>query len=283
MKTIFVPTDFSSSAKNAMTYAAALAKAMKAKLILFHSFQIQTPSPDFPAVTITDVELKKNSEKILEKAAASIRKHYGIKVKAHTQSGFYPSEEIVALTKKLKVDLIVMGMKGKSKIAQVLIGSTAVTVVRNVKTPVMIIPEKIKFIKPTKMLLAFDFSTPVGKDVFSPLRKIAKVFQSEIYVVNVLENREDRAAEKTYSYIRLEKSLRGVKHVYYFPKNKNFEAGIDEFLTKHKAGLMAIVPHKHDLIERLFGKSNTKQMVFHTRIPLLALPDRYARHPTYFI
>ena len=283
MKIILVPTDFSSSARNAILYAAPLAKAMKAKLILFHSFQLQIPSPDFPVVTITAAELKKDAEKILLKEATSIRKRYGIKVESHALSGFYPSEEIVLLTKKLKVDLVVMGMKGKGKVVQALIGSTAIAVVRNIKTPVIIIPEKVKFIKPAKMLLAFDFSTPVGKDVFLPLRKIAKVFQSEIYVVNVLENGEDRAAEKSYAYIRLEKSLRGVKHVYYFPKNKNFEDGIDEFLAKHKAGLMAIVPHKHDLIERLFGKSNTKRIAFHTHIPLLALPDRYARHPTYFI
>lgn len=35
-----------------------------------------------------------------------------------------------------------------------------------------------------------------------------------------------------------------------------------------------MLPHKHTWAEKLFKKSKTKDMVFHTKIPLLILPEK---------
>jgi len=283
MKTILVPTDFSIAAKNAVAHAASLAQTLKARLILFHSFQIQMPSPEFPVMTMAPADLQVRSEKILQKETLRIRKRYGVKAEAHSIAGLDPSGEILRLTKKIKPELVIMGMKEKGLISEILVGSTATSVMRNIKIPVLIVPEKAKFVKPKKILLAYDYTTPSGKEVLLPLSKIAKSFKSEIFVVNVLEKGESPSPAKSRVYLTLDRSLRGIDHSYYFPKNNNLRNGIDEFVTDHKASMVAMVPHRHDLIERLFGKSNTKSIAFHTRIPLLALPDRYKRYPAYFI
>lgn len=283
MKVILVPTDFTYSARNAISYAASLAGAINAKLILFHSFQIQLPSPDFPVLSMTGEELEHKAERILQKTAADLRKQYGIKVEAHVHSGFHPPEEIVRLTKRLKPELIVMGIKDRGRVTEFFIGSTPISVMRNIDVPVMIIPENAVFIKPEKILLAVDYSFPVESSVLSPLLKISKVFQSEVYVVNILESGDAASEKKSGSLAKLDKALQGTKHVYYFPTSKNLMDGIDDFLAKHKAVMIAMIPHKHVLIERLFGKSNTASLATHFHIPLLALPDSNKHHPAFLI
>jgi hypothetical protein len=37
--------------------------------------------------------------------------------------------------------------------------------------------------------------------------------------------------------------------------------------------MLVMMPHKHEWLERLFRKSETKDMIFHTQVPLLVLPE----------
>ena len=56
---------------------------------------------------------------------------------------------------------------------------------------------------------------------------------------------------------------------------------INDFAHKHDADLIAIIPHRHNLIERLFHRSNSKKIAFHTDLPLLALPEMHKSVPLY--
>jgi nucleotide-binding universal stress UspA family protein len=53
--------------------------------------------------------------------------------------------------------------------------------------------------------------------------------------------------------------------------NKNVESGIDAFAEKNKIDLLVVLPRKKGLFESLFGKSESKSLIFHTKVPLLAL------------
>ncbi|MEO6290245.1 MAG: hypothetical protein ABIO76_10005, partial [Ginsengibacter sp.] len=50
---------------------------------------------------------------------------------------------------------------------------------------------------------------------------------------------------------------------------------LHESITNHNANMLAMVPHKHEWIEKLFKKSETKEMIFHTEVPLLILPESH--------
>ena len=52
MNTILVPTDFSANANKACQYAIALAKDLKAKIILMHAFETPISYPSVPMMTI---------------------------------------------------------------------------------------------------------------------------------------------------------------------------------------------------------------------------------------
>ena len=71
----------------------------------------------------------------------------------------------------------------------------------------------------------------------------------------------------------IENSLKDTEHTLYFPASKDTINEINDFADSHQCDWLVMVPHKHKLLSGLFHKSNTKQMAFHTHIPLLALHD----------
>ncbi len=62
MKTLLVPTDFSSVSVNAMNYAVDMAQAINAGIVLLHVYNVPvsfTDSPVSPVSTVSIEEIKK--------------------------------------------------------------------------------------------------------------------------------------------------------------------------------------------------------------------------------
>jgi nucleotide-binding universal stress UspA family protein len=57
MKTIIIPTDFSPAAINAMNYAADMAIAINASLLLFHVYSVPISMTDVPVMLVSVEEL----------------------------------------------------------------------------------------------------------------------------------------------------------------------------------------------------------------------------------
>jgi nucleotide-binding universal stress UspA family protein len=91
----------------------------------------------FVSKSVVDDYLREISEKEL-KPAQKILATAGIKHNMAIRRG-HISEEIIALANKDKVDMIVMGAKGRSGLLDVLIGSVAQRVSSSAKQPVILI------------------------------------------------------------------------------------------------------------------------------------------------
>ena len=57
-------------------------------------------------------------------------------------------------------------------------------------------------------------------------------------------------------------------------KSKDVTHAVNHFMEEQQADILAMLPHKHAWTDKLFKKSETKDMVFHTKIPLLILPEK---------
>jgi hypothetical protein len=124
----------------------------------------------------------------------------------------------------------------------------------------------------------------IEKNTLNALKLIGKKFNSEIYIVNVASESEEKSSvEKAITGANLERQLRDLNFIYYFPHREELLEGMDSFIKKYKTDMIAMIPHKHNLFERLFGRSNTKRMIYHTHIPLLALPEKHKNIPAYLI
>jgi nucleotide-binding universal stress UspA family protein len=273
MKTILVPTDFSDVASNALKYAIELAKFRPAKIILLHIYQIPIPTGEVPIMMITPQELEsENMKRIKNLEKQVINKSKGkIAIESFVKSGF-TVEEIISTIKEKNVDLVIMGITG-DKASELLIGSHTSSLIRQTQTPVLIIPKDAKFKEVEKIVLAYNYNQPVNLSAINNIKKFAKLFNAKILVLDVEKPEKIPMYENTAAGESLEKSLKDIDHALFFSSAEDITDGINIFADEHKCDWVAMIPHKHNILSRLFNKSNTKKMAFHTHIPLLSIHD----------
>ncbi len=273
MKTILVPTDFSEAARNAAIYAAELAKNLEYKLILYHAYHVpvMASTPENAFIIAEPRELDITNKKRIKKEGAFIAKKCDINAECLTSEGF-AEDEILALEKELKPDLIIMGMKTIGALDEYILGSIATDIIRKAQTPVIIVPEKARYKKISKIVFATEHRKEDGTIIRGVTKEIAQVFGSKIYVLNVVKENKLAEVGKEFSQERLKQYFEEVEHTHHFLEDNDLIHGLNEFIMVHKISMIVMTPHKHTLLSRIFKEPNTKKMAFHTSIPLLTLP-----------
>lgn len=266
MRTILAATDFSESAKNSVSYAANYAVAYSAKLILFHAFHLPLPVGEMQVPVVDYDQLLDENKKSLERLKKEILlANPYLDVECIVKPGF-AIEEISSM----KPDLVVMGIKGAGKISEVIIGSNAVGVIRHSKCPVLVVPEACRFKKLDKIVFAADYNEVKDAHVFDMLLKTAKVFSAELMLLHVTKKATESLTEIIQG-LKLESAFDGVLHSKHHVQDDDLVHGINEFAKKNKIDMIAMLPRKHNIFQRLFTESNTKKMAFHSEVPVLAL------------
>jgi nucleotide-binding universal stress UspA family protein len=270
MKNILVPTDFSKAARNAANYATVFAKAIKANVILLHVYHIPAP-PSLDGSYLEPIpfeEIREEIEKRLKKESDRLKKKTGEHVKYAAKMGLAVDG---ILEEEKKASYIVMGMKGTNSASEILMGSVTTTVLRKAKTPVLVIPEKAIYKKPGKIVYTCDYNSLSDFKTIDLLKSIQKDFNANLFVLNV-KGKQESASIPVKIGKSIESKLSNVKHQFVYSENEDVVTGVNEFVKNSKADIVTVVPHQHNMIERLFHSSISKRMAFHTRVPLLALP-----------
>jgi len=145
IKSILVPTDFSSYAHNALTHAVDLAKKYQAKISLFHVIDehVQQCVVDY---CLSDTVIRQYEEESLKTSNQKLQEEItrisgitnGVEIIPYAKRGI-PYDEIIKLQEEKNIDLIVIASHGKTGILKNLIGSVSEKVVRTAKCPVMVI------------------------------------------------------------------------------------------------------------------------------------------------
>ncbi len=135
---ILVPLDGSMCAKRAFDWAASLAKAYKAELILLFVVDMNQKLSALDRVAMSGYEpaiFKMEGEKLLsiyQKAEPSISMTTEVLIGS-------PTEQIISAAETHAVDLIVMGSRGQSQMKQVVMGSVSQYVLHHADCPVMVV------------------------------------------------------------------------------------------------------------------------------------------------
>ena len=143
---ILVPTDGSKTAQKAGRYAVELAKQLDASVIIVSVIDKRSLMSQAIPARATAVRIAEPVEDYLKEAAeryaGEIKKlcdKSGINSKTLIITG-HPVEEIVKEAVRSKIDLIVIGSRGKSAIAAVVLGSVAYGVLhRDTRTPILVV------------------------------------------------------------------------------------------------------------------------------------------------
>lgn len=138
---LFVATDFSPPADAAVRWAARRARALGARVILYHG--VGAPAAPVlggaPDVAMGGPEWTA-AQRALDDLARTLR-HQGISVETdlHVDLG---CTTILARARAFDADLVVAGTRGQSRLRRSILGSTAARLVRESDIPVVILPPK---------------------------------------------------------------------------------------------------------------------------------------------
>lgn len=271
MKTILIATDFSEASRNASLYGLQLAKALNANVILFTAYHVSNP-PAALNVTISRYSIMKQTEKRLEDEAERIGYIDMPKLTTICDEGV-AEEVIINIANEKKADLIIAGMKGIGKDLKKIFGSTATSLAKNANIPVIIVPENARFKSLDTIVLAIDNTANDNNIIGDLLILIAKIFKSKLHLVKVINTDEERM-EVSDTLEKFKNVLQITNTSFEYIAGKNIGHALNEFINTHHADMLVMTPHKHEWMEHLFKKSETKDMIFHTHLPLLVLPEK---------
>jgi nucleotide-binding universal stress UspA family protein len=134
---VLVPVDGSVSSKEAAVYAAHLVNARNPRLYLLHVWE---PIP----MTIGGEDAAELRQEAEQQAMALLEEYrtliasVGLEVELIARSGRRPDYEILNVQDELDCDLIVIGSRGMSEIASVIMGSVVSDVLQGATCPVLV-------------------------------------------------------------------------------------------------------------------------------------------------
>jgi nucleotide-binding universal stress UspA family protein len=191
MSTILIPTDFSPVAENATRYALELARQLQCNLIVYHSKEF--------GETDALAKLKRETDELK-------RLNPGISVNYNLDEKFF--DAITLNEVDVSAGLIVLGTSGKHAAFQKkLFGTHAAEISENLKYPVLVIPDNVKYEPISKIAFACDFYALENE--MPPVVDFARVFGARLMVFHVepvfpdLGKTEKRNLEKEIEELKI--------------------------------------------------------------------------------
>lgn len=273
MKTLLVATDFSPVSMNAVNYAAEMAINIDASLILFNAYQIPVTFTEVPVIEISIEEIHKLSLLKLEELKHNLEHVTSGKIKIYIESRLgFVSEIIEDLSEKIKPFAIIMGAKGASAFETLFMGSNTMATILKVKNPVLVVPPGVRYKKIVKIGFACDLKEVVETTPTKYIIEIVNVFGAQLNVLNVnsSEGYDANIAEET---LLLQTMLEKTNPIFENIHDIDISEGIHSFAEKNQIDLLITIPKKHKLIQRLFNRSHSKEIIFQSHIPILCIHE----------
>ena len=273
MKKILLPTDFSETANRAAEYAIELLQEEKAEFILLNAYEMPHAGSSM-LVSLTDL-LREESVKGLEEQIANLKSKYESSNRFFRSISEYGSL-VSVLERYLKnesVDLIVMGTLGASGVRDILIGSNASAVIRNIHHPVLSIPAMPEFKKPDNVAMAVDHQGIKDPEVLKPLKEIVHRFGSKLNLVTICKNDQEVQSASDTAETLIKQHFEGLPVQVHTLRNNDPGEGLRDYMENNATDLMVMLPRDLGFFERLFHRSVTRHMATHLQVPMLSLHE----------
>src|SRR5688572_571915 len=275
MVNILIPTDLSELSRIAVQYAIKIANKLDGNLTLLHVVTIIQPTRATMRLQLKSLEdelvetAKEDLEEFAKEVSKGIKTNEPIKIKVVKGTSF--NDTVFREAKKLRTGLIVMGTRGASGLKKYVLGSNTSSVIEVSHVPVLAVPELGEFKSFKNVVYATDLRhTQRELKVLIPY---LEKFNSTVHLLHVTPSlKEVSALEKKIDAIV---SKANIQHV--ISKvivNKNIEEAIDYYVAESKADLLTMFTHDINFYEKLFNRSVTRKMAFHSKIPLLAFRQK---------
>jgi nucleotide-binding universal stress UspA family protein len=269
MKTLLIATDFSEASRIASEYGVQLAKLLNAKIFLVNAFPHMIPVSD-AAMVITDEELEENSKTRLNEERIWLTQKYDVDIQTASGQG-QALEVILAVAKGIHADWLVAGMKGSSRIARLMFGGTSFVLSRHSHIPVILIPDSARFTLPRTIALASDLTDDTNIHILDALKDFGERCNATMYVVRVIKKGMNEMFERLLKPSLLKWHFKELHPTYEFLNDADVAHAMNSFAKEYLVDIVVMIKQEHNLFEKIFHKSNIKEMILNTKVPLIIL------------
>lgn len=280
MKNILLPTDFSSNSMNAINYALQFFKSEKCNFYILHvnrivsvydGASVYTPaaSTNINAVCVEESKevLKERLQTLQEQNKNSLHKFYAL----HDTNFFI--ESVRKHVEEKEIDLIVLGTKGASNAANMVIGTNTGDVIRKVACKTLIIPEKAIYTDLSTITFPTDFSLNYSIQTLNPLHELLRKTNANLQILHVTNSEVSLNANQQENKDLLEDFFTELPYTFFYKKSKVIENAIEEFTYKYGTSLLVMVAKNLNYFQQLLFHPKVEKLSFRTKIPLLVLHE----------
>jgi nucleotide-binding universal stress UspA family protein len=273
MKTFVIPTDFSETAKNAALYAAEMAAGKPGiELVLYHAYtEIYAGSDSSPLNDDSGTRIK-----LFNAALESIRSemlafgNLSISCLAEANNSF--REAIERYVVQNRIDLVIMGITGTTKLEQAVVGSNTLHVVKRSVCPVMIVPPLAKYKGLKNVVFATDLKDIENNTPIRYIQAVLDIFNPKVHIVHVSSDPSKMSKEETAEKSKLQQLFNNYNPEFYAIKDNNVVDTLDQFAMDNNIDVILTVPRQHAL-SGIFQTSHTKRLAYHSHVPVIAVHE----------
>ncbi|MFX0556594.1 universal stress protein [Maribacter sp. CXY002] len=275
---ILLPTDFSETSYNAITYTMKLYNKVECTFYLLNTFTPAIYHADYMLVNPEQFSIyeayKNDSEtnlKALKEKLEYELPNYKHELVIHSVFNIL-IDEVKDFVNNYKIDFIAMGTKGATGAKEIFLGTHAVHIIRKSKVPVLAIPPNYNFKPPEKILFPTDYEVAYEKSSMQVLLDIANDHGSSIDVLHVSYG-YDLSEKQQKNKRLLDNVMVDIPHLFHMYPNQEVIQAITNFQEKNDTQLLVMIQNKHTFIERIFIEPIIKKIGYHITTPFLVMPD----------
>ena len=272
MTTLLAATDFSEGGNHAVFYAAALAHAAGANLLLLHAYKAQTSATTlFKGINeVLEQDAKLGLEGLKE---AILQQYPQLTVAVHVAYGEAPAV-VAHLVKAVEADLVVTGTRGKSLLDTLFFGSTSSQLCSACETPLLLVPPKATFVPAGQLSYATALREAPQEALLKQFAQYARWWGAHWRLVHVYGDDRQLSPEQEAHFQSWKAALQLSPENSRMLYHDDILEGLFEHLEAEKPLVLAIHRHHYSLLERLFVPSVGEALARKVQVPLLVLPPQ---------
>jgi len=273
MDTILYATDCTRNSISTLNYARNLCETLKAKLIVFHIY-------DIPPVRTSNIRSSVQLDKLAMNEHKELlddycRKNLNQKLSKNqliceVTENTSISKGIVERIRKSAIDLLIIGMKDEHSARGLFSGNIANKLIDKNLCPILIIPPQYNYKSIDKITYASDFES---SDIIAieKLSEIAEHYNAEIEVVHI-PTLEEYAAMQQMEWFKelLEVQVPYKKISFHMVLANSIEQGLRIHIRDENADMLGMLERENKgLFASIFNKDIIKKMESLVTIPIL--------------
>ena len=256
LEKLLLPTDGSKFSEGSIREAISLAKNCSSKIFVLSVVEM---NPEFEALAPEIIEkMEKETRQHLESVKSRALKE-GVDCEIIVHEGEEPYQYIVAEAAKRKVEMIIMGRRGRTGLKRLMMGSVTARVIGHSPCKVLVIPETAK-VSYRNILIATDgskYSDAAALEAIS----IAKRCGSDLIALSIATKDKDLpSAKKSVEKISQIAEKEGLKSKTMTPRGTPYNV-IVETAEKKNADVIVVGSHGRTGLERLLMGSVTERVI----------------------